>query len=89
MSGDYMLVAIDEYSQVPEVKIILSSGKVVISCLTSILTVVKTDNRPPFQSGEFRDFGIQLRFRYSKTILCSSKANGEVKQFMRTMNKFM
>ena len=60
-SGDYLLVAMDDYSRYPEVEILKSvSSKSTISKLDKMFSAfgipeqVKSDNGPPFDSTEFR-----------------------------------
>ena len=66
-SGEYLLVAIDNYSRFPEVEILPSlSVNLVIPRFNMIFprqrypTIVKTDNGPPFQGQDFKDFLPQL-----------------------------
>ena len=72
-SGQYLLVAIDEYSRFPEVEIISSTAaKVVIPKLNSIFVrqgfpnIVKTDNGPPFQGTEFAEYAKTVGFKHRK-----------------------
>ena len=62
-SGEYLLVLIDDYSRFPEAEILPSLlANVVISRLNMIFarqrypTIVKTNNGPPFQGQDFKDF---------------------------------
>ena len=59
-SGDYLLVAIDEYSRFPEVEITRSTSAYStipkLDKIHGIPEVVKSDNGPPFQSSEFKSF---------------------------------
>ena len=91
-----MLVAIDEHSRYPEVEVIPStSARVVIPRLNDIFArqgfpkVVKTDNGPPFQSSDFKDFANQAGFRHRKITPLWPEANGEAERFMRTLNKYV
>ena len=95
-SGHYVLVAIDEHSRYPEVEAISStSARVVIPRLNDIFArqgfpkVVKTDNGPPFQSSDFKDFANQAGFRHRKITPLWPEANGEAERFMRTLNKYV
>lgn len=69
MSSNYVLVAIDEYRRFTIVKISTHLNSIFVK--EGFLTVVKTDNWPPFQSQEFKDFSIQLTFFIGKPH-CSS-----------------
>lgn len=95
-SGEYALVAIDEYSRFPEVEIISStSAKVVIPRLDAIFArhgfpeTVKSDNGPPFNSQDFREFADTSGFRHRKITPLWPEANGEVERFMGTLNKYV
>ena len=95
-SGQYLLVAIDEYSRFPEVEIISSTAvKVVIPKLNSIFArqgfpnIVKTDNGPPFQGTEFAEYAKTVGFKHRKITPLWPEANGIVERFMGTINKFV
>lgn len=69
--GQYLLVAVDEYSRYPEVESVHStSAKVASPRLTSIFarrgfpSVVKSDNGPPFQGHEFAEFASTCGFKH-------------------------
>ena len=62
-NGDYLLVVIDDYSRFPIVEIVRStSAKATIPKLDRIFSEygipveLKTDNGPPFQGAEFKEF---------------------------------
>ena len=93
-SGDYLLVAIDEYSRFPEVEITKStSAYATITKLDKMFSVhgipeeVKSDNGPPFQSEDFKQFSKHLGFRHRRVTPGYPQANGEVERFMRTLEK--
>ena len=93
-SGDYLLVVIDDYSRYPEVEVISStSSRAVLPKLNQIFsrqgipTTVRTDNGPPFNSQDFKDFAQQLGFKHRKVMPLWPEANGEVERFMRSLNK--
>ena len=93
-SGERLLVAVDEFSRFLEVEIVTStSAKAVIPKLDSIFSrqgvpvVLKSDNGPPFNSSEFRQFANYLGFEHRKVTPYWPKANGEVERFMRTLEK--
>ena len=93
-SGDYLLFAIDDYSRYPEVEILKSvSSKSTIPKLDKMFSAfgipeqVKSDNGPPFNSTEFRQFADYLGFSHRKITPYWPEANGEVETFMRTLEK--
>ncbi|KAK3092457.1 hypothetical protein FSP39_003031 [Pinctada imbricata] len=95
-SGDYLLVVIDDYSRYPEVEIVHStSARTTMTRLDKIFAthgipqVVKTDNGPPFQSQQFRDFSKYMGFKHRKITPLWPRANGEVERFMRTIGKLI
>ena len=73
LSNDYLLVVMDDYSRFPEVEIVGS---------TSAKTVIKSDNGPPFNSDDFRNFARHLGFTHCKVTPLWPQANGEVEHFM-------
>ena len=70
-----------------------TSAKATIPRLDKIFAVhgvpriVKSDNGPPFQSAEFRQFSEYLGFTHRRITPMWPRANGEVERFMRTINK--
>ena len=93
-SGDYLMVIIDEYSRYPEIEILKpTSSKTVIPKIDKILAsfgipkVLKSDNGPPFNGSEFRNFAEYLGFRHRKITPLWPKANAESERFMRTVEK--
>ncbi|CAB3993228.1 PREDICTED: uncharacterized protein K02A2.6-like [Paramuricea clavata] len=93
-TGDYLLVVIDEYSRYPEVEIPKStSAKATIPKFDKILSThgipieIKTDNGPPFNSQEFKEFLEELGFSHRKITPLWPKANAEAERFMRTLSK--
>lgn len=52
-----------------------------------ISEVVKSDNEPPFQGHTFYKFANFMGFKHRKITPLWPKANGEAKQFMRTLGK--
>ena len=84
-SGDYLLVAMDEYSRFPEIEITKStSAHATVPKLDKIFSVhkvpeeVKSDNGPPFQSEDFKHFAEYLGFHHRKITPGYPQANGEV-----------
>ena len=66
-SGDYLLVVIDDYSRFPEVEIVSStSSRAILPELDQIFSrqgipsVVRTDNGPPFNGHEFKNYAKQF-----------------------------
>ena len=93
-SNEYLLVVVDDHSRYPAVEIVHStSAKVTILALEKIFAthgnpeVLKSDNGPPFQSKEFREFALNTGFRHRKVTPEWPEANGEVERFMRTLKK--
>lgn len=65
-TGEYLLVVIDEHSRYPVVEILRSTSVRAVNAifdkmfsLFGIPEELKTDNGPPFQSFEFRQFAEQ------------------------------
>lgn len=85
------MVVIDDHSRYPVVEVLPStSAKSVMPLFDKIFSLfgipeeLKTDNGPPFQSFEFRQFAEELGFRHHRI---TPKANGEAERFMRTHGK--
>ena len=55
-------------------------------CL-EFLKLVKSDNGPPFQGGEFHKYAQYLGFTHRKFTPYHPRANGECERFMRTLGK--
>lgn len=71
VGGSYLLVVIDNYSRYPEVQLLHStSAKAVIPHLDRIFStfgipkVLCSDNGPPFNSAEFKQFAAHLGFHH-------------------------
>ncbi|XP_062591053.1 uncharacterized protein K02A2.6-like [Saccostrea cucullata] len=93
-SGDYLMVVMDEYSRYPIVDFLKStSAKAVIPKLDKIFAefgipkVLKTDNGPPFNGTEFRQYSEYLGLSHRKITPLWPKANAESERFMRTIEK--
>ena len=87
-SGEYLMVVIDEYSRFPEVEILtFTSARAVIPKLDAIFSrqgipdVLKSDNGPPFNSHEFKEFAEHLGFQHRRITPYSPKVNGEADAF--------
>lgn len=90
------MVLIDDHSKYPVVSILRTvAAAVVISKLRTIFaqfgipTVLKTDNGPPFHSGDFSRFAEEFGFKHHRVTPLWPKANGEAERFMRTLNKLV
>ena len=95
-SGDHLLVVIDEHSRFPEVEITTStSARSTIPKLDAIFArqgipdVLKSDNGPPFNGQEIKNFAEHLGFQHRKVTPLWPRANGEAERFMRTLDKFI
>ena len=96
VAGHYVLVVIDDYSRFPEIEVVHStSAKAVIPKLDRIFAaygvpqVVKSDNGPPFNGGEFAQFAKYLGSKHRKVSPLWPEANGEVERFMETFGKVL
>lgn len=93
-NGSYLMVVIDDYSRYPVVEILSKiSAKAVLPKLDSVFAlfgipdVVKTDNGPPFNGSEFKEFANHLGFKHRKITPLWPQANGEAERFMKTIGK--
>lgn len=80
--GKYLLVIICEYSRYPTVKILSStSSEMVIKVMNEVFAtfgipeVVKSDNGPPFNSNNFKEFAQQIGFKHRKITPLCPRAN--------------
>lgn len=96
VAGHYALVVIDDYSRFPEIEVVYStSAKAVIPKLNHIFAaydvpqVVKSNNGPPFNGGEFAQFAKYLGFKHRKVSPLWPEANGEVERLMKTFGKVL
>lgn len=92
--GEHLLVVYDDYSRYPVVtKVSSTSAKVVTKKLEDIFAqfgipeVVKSDNGPPFQSYDFKQFAQDLNFKHRRVTPLWPQANGGVERFMKTLKK--
>ena len=93
-TGGYLLVVTDDYSRYPVVDVVrTTSAAVVIPLLDKIFAeygvpaIVRSDNGPPFNGKDFKQFADALGFRHRKITPLWPRSNGEVERFMRTLNK--
>ena len=96
VSGEYLMVVIDEFSRYPIVKIVKSiKGEIVMKKLSEIFdifgipTEVKTDNGPPFQSSDFSKFLTSMNIKHRKITPLWPQANAICERFMRNLNRVM
>ena len=70
------------------------SANVVIPYLNMVFarqgypTIIKTDNGPPFQRQDFKDFATQSGFRRGRITTLWPEANGEAKHFVHTLKRY-
>ena len=93
-TGDYLMVVVDDYSRFPVIEITKStSAKCIIPKLDTIFATygipltIRTDNGPPFNSVEFRQFTEYSGVKHRKVTPLWPKANGEVERIMRNLKK--
>ena len=91
---EYLLGIKDENSCFPEVEIVRStSANTVIPVLDKVFssrgmpTVVKSDNGPPFQSDNFKQYAEQMGFKHQKVTPYWPEANGSCENFMKSLGK--
>lgn len=94
--GGELMVVIDEFSRMPYVKWIKSvSASNVIPKLDELFSfvgipeVLKSDNGPPFNGSEFKDFAQYLGFRHRKITPEHPMANGMAEGFMKSLGKMI
>ena len=93
-SGDYIMVVTDEFSRFPEVEILTStSARAVIPKLDAIFArqgipdILKSDNGPPFNGHEFKNFSDYLGFKHRRITPYWPRANGEAERLVQTLEK--
>ena len=93
-SGEYIMVVTDEFCRFPEVEILTStSARAVIPKLDAIFArqgipdVLKSDNGPPFNGHEFKNFTDYLGFKHRRITPCWPRANGEAGRLVQTLGK--
>ena len=55
--------------------------------MMGIVSVLKTDNGPPFNSHQFKAFATNMGFKHQRITPICPQANGEAKRFMRNLGK--
>ena len=93
-TGGYLLVITDDYSRYPVADVVHStSAAVVIPHMDKIFAeygvpiIVKSDNGPPFNGSDFKQFADTLGFRHRKITPLWPRSNRKVERFMRTLKK--
>ena len=93
-TGEYLLVAVDDYSRFPEVKIMHSTSiQTVIPRLEAMIArhdipvKARTDNGPPFNGELFDRWCRTIGMIHRKIPPLWPKANGEAERFIRTLEK--
>ena len=91
---DYIMVVTDEFSRFPEVEILTStSARAVIPKLDAIFArqgipdILKSDNGPPFNGHEFKNFSDYLGFKHRRITPYWPRANGEAERLVQTLEK--
>ena len=92
--GKYVLILIDLFSRYPLAKIVSStSAKATVAYLEEIFSIfgipkrLKSDNGPPFNSREFREFCESNGIIHDKVTPYWPRANGLVESFMKNVTK--
>ena len=93
-TGELVLVVIDEKSRYPAVEIINSmSAKETIPAMENIFAThglpesLKSDNGPPFQSKDFRQFCLSKGIKHHRITPLWPESNGLAENFMKTVGK--
>lgn len=93
-SKEYALVITDQSSRYPEVEFVHSTAiKPVRKKLKKVFTThgvpetVQSDNGPPFNSEDFKEFAAEMGFTHTKITPRHPKAQGQVEGFNKLMNK--
>lgn len=91
-----VFVVIDDYSWYPEVHHVQStSSRNTISKLERIISqhgipeVIRSDNKPPFNSAEFAAYMEKMGIRLRRVTPVWAPANGEVERLMQPLNKMV
>ena len=92
--GTYCFVVVDDYSRYPVVEFLTStSASATIPKLDKIFSLfgipeeIKSDNGPPFQGEEFKEYAKSVGFRHRKITPLHPEANGQAERFVRTLKK--
>ena len=92
--GHYNLVVIDKRTKFPVVEQTTStSNRVTCDRLQKIFAThgipqrIESDNGPPFNSSDFREFTAEMGFQHHRITPEHPRANGEAESFMKVLNK--
>ena len=95
-TGELILVIIDDYSRFPVLeKVHSTAATTVIKKIEKVFAIfgtpysVRSDNGPPFNSNEFKEFSKYMGFEHRKITPYWPQANGEAERFMRNISKVM
>lgn len=93
-SGEYLLVTVCKQSRWAEIEFVTSTsaGAVVpklgrLFASLGLAATVESDNGPPFNGHDFKNFSKYLGFTHKLKIPLNPQANGEAEQFMRIVEK--
>lgn len=94
-NGEYIFVMMDRYSRWPEIDIFRNApdSNATIKSMKSAFAnkgvpeICQSDNGPPFQSQEMRDFSRRKGYYHKHITPEWPRANGTVERFNRTMKK--
>ena len=94
--GIYLLVIVCLYSRYPLVfEVMSTSNRATLPKLESVFTqhgmpvVIKSDNGPPFQSHEFKEYCLKNGIIHKKICPLWPEANGTTEKFMQVINKII
>ena len=93
-NGEYAIVLTDQFSRYPEVEFTRSIAIAPVKerlkkifATHGVPKVVQTDNGPPFNSHEFKQFANEIGFIHKPVTPYHPKAQGQVENFNKLMNK--
>jgi hypothetical protein len=93
-NGQYLLVIVDQHSRYPVVEKVSSlQHGTVINAFNRVFSMfgypseVTTDNGPPFQGKEFKEYAKRSGFKHRKITPLWPQANAGAERFMRTLGK--
>ena len=93
-TGEYLLVVIDAYSRFPEVDVVRSTSAAAIIpkydrifATHGIPNIVRSDNGPPFQSDEIKEYMKLCGIKHKRITPLWPQANSEAERFMKPLMK--
>ena len=92
-SKEYALVITNQYSRYPEVEFVFSTAikpvrqKMKKSSSLREFKTIQSDNGPPFNSEDLKEFAVEMGFTHKKVTPRHPKAQGQVQGFNKLMNK--